>query len=191
MFKIGLKTLLRRLPASAYVAVLCLLAAAWPTARLVHAASGPHSDPPADSGNPKTAATTPAPSTTTPTYGTASGITGPTTAFHDSVASHYNYAFGKDTPFLPSNATTVQRPVLQPQSLPHRPILRPLPPGGLSPVAPVRSLQQLPRPLVPEKRQRAHRRKGRAVFPPLRGLPQPRRPALRRPVAGHAQEAPL
>ena len=33
-------------------------------------------------------------------------ITGPTTAFHDSVTARYNYAFGKDTPFLPSNATS-------------------------------------------------------------------------------------
>ena len=51
-----------------------------------------------------------------------------------------------------------QRPVPQPQELLHRPVLRPLPPGGLPPVAPVRALQQLPRPLVSQKRQHAHRR---------------------------------
>ena len=39
-----------------------------------------------------------------------------------------------------------QRPVPQSAQLPHRRILRPLPPGGLPPVAPVRSFQQLPRP---------------------------------------------
>ena len=78
-----------------------------------------------------------------------------------------------------------------PKSFLHGRILRPLPPGGLSPVAPVRSLQQLPRALVPEERQHAHRREGRPVLAPLRRLPQPRRPLLRRSVAGHAQEAPL
>ena len=60
-----------------------------------------------------------------------------------------------------------QRPVRQPQELPHCAVLRPLPPGGLPPVAPVRSLQQLPRALVPEKRQHAHRRKRRTVSPAI------------------------
>ena len=35
-------------------------------------------------------------------YAAPHGIAGPTTPFHDSVAARYNYAFGKDTPFLPS-----------------------------------------------------------------------------------------
>ena len=39
-------------------------------------------------------------------YATTIHLTGPTTSFHDSVAARYNYAFGKDTPFLPSNAMT-------------------------------------------------------------------------------------
>ena len=46
------------------------------------------------------------------------GITGPTTAFHDSVAARYNYAFGKDTPFLPSNATSSNGQFLSPKSFP-------------------------------------------------------------------------
>jgi tetratricopeptide (TPR) repeat protein len=49
-------------------------------------------------------------------YTTPSGIIGPTTAFHDSVAARYNYAFGKDTPFLPSNATSSNGQFLSPKS---------------------------------------------------------------------------
>ena len=43
-------------------------------------------------------------------------ITGPTTSFHDSVAARYNYAFGKDAPFLPSNAMTVNGQFLSPKA---------------------------------------------------------------------------
>jgi len=39
-------------------------------------------------------------------YTAAIKVTGPTTPFHDSVAGRYNYAFGKESPFLPSNSTT-------------------------------------------------------------------------------------
>jgi tetratricopeptide (TPR) repeat protein len=49
-------------------------------------------------------------------YGPAKGITGPTSAFHDSIAAKYNYAFGKDTPFLPSNATSGNGQFLRPKS---------------------------------------------------------------------------
>ncbi len=64
----------------------------------------------------------PKPSPSTPTgapttYPASTAVSGPTTAFHDSVAARYNYAFGKDTPFLPSNATILQRPVPKPQEL--------------------------------------------------------------------------
>ena len=65
----------------------------------------------------------PAPNTaTTPSnqpladYATHLPITGPTTPFHDSVASRYNYAFGKDAPFLPSNATSANGQFLSPKS---------------------------------------------------------------------------
>jgi tetratricopeptide (TPR) repeat protein len=51
-------------------------------------------------------------------YSIPSGITGPTSAFHDSVALRYNYAFGKDTPFLPSNATSSNGQFLSPKSFP-------------------------------------------------------------------------
>ena len=44
-------------------------------------------------------------------------VTGPTTQFHDSVASRYNYAFGKDSPFLPSNAMTANGQFINPRSV--------------------------------------------------------------------------
>ncbi len=49
-------------------------------------------------------------------YATHLPITGPTTEFHDSVTARYNYAFGKDTPFAPSNATSVNGQFLSPKS---------------------------------------------------------------------------
>ena len=49
-------------------------------------------------------------------YATHIPVTGPTTPFHDSVAARYNYAFGKDTPFLPSNATSSNGQFLSPKS---------------------------------------------------------------------------
>ncbi len=110
------------------------------------------------------ASSNPAPAPSTPdlppaAYTANIHITGPTTQFHDSVAPRYNYAFGKDIPLPSLERDDSQRPVHQPAQCPHRRILRPLPPGGLPPVAPIRSLQQLPRTLVPEERQHAHRLK--------------------------------
>jgi tetratricopeptide (TPR) repeat protein len=43
-------------------------------------------------------------------------VTGTTTQFHDSVALRYNYAFGKESPFLPSNAMTANGQFLSPRS---------------------------------------------------------------------------
>ncbi len=43
-------------------------------------------------------------------------LTGPTTPFHDSVAARYNYAFGREAPFLPSNATSANGQFLSPKS---------------------------------------------------------------------------
>jgi tetratricopeptide (TPR) repeat protein len=54
----------------------------------------------------------------TPSYSAPAAITGPTSAFHDSVALRYNYAFGKDSPFLPSNATSSNGQFLSPKSFP-------------------------------------------------------------------------
>jgi tetratricopeptide (TPR) repeat protein len=66
---------------------------------------------------PKPAATTDTPNAGA-AYTAAIKVTGPTTPFHDSVASHYNYAFGKDTPFLPSNATSSNGQFVSPKSFP-------------------------------------------------------------------------
>ena len=49
-------------------------------------------------------------------YGTHIPVTGPTTQFHNSVAARYNYAFGPDTPFLPSNATSANGQFVSPKS---------------------------------------------------------------------------
>jgi len=70
-------------------------------------------DPPSPATTPATTAT---PTNPQPLYGAAVPITGPTTSFHNSVASHYNYAFGKDTPFLPSNATSSTGQFVSPKS---------------------------------------------------------------------------
>ncbi len=44
-------------------------------------------------------------------------VTAPTTQFHDSVVLRYNYAFGKESPFLPSNAMTVNGQFINPRSV--------------------------------------------------------------------------
>ncbi|MGA2535501.1 MAG: tetratricopeptide repeat protein, partial [Terracidiphilus sp.] len=114
MFKIRFKTR-QRIPLTTFagLAVLCLLIAR-PTSHAVWAAT----DSASDSASPKADATNPSSSTTTASYGTPTGITGPTTAFHDSIASHYNYSFGKDTPFLPSNATDSNGQFISPKAFP-------------------------------------------------------------------------
>jgi tetratricopeptide (TPR) repeat protein len=105
------KTVLRRWLLTAFLAALCLTAN-W----TVRAAS-----------DPATAAATPAVTSTSTTnspdapnagaaYTAAIKVTGPTTPFHDSVASHYNYAFGKDSPFLPSNAMSSTGQFVSPKS---------------------------------------------------------------------------
>ena len=87
-----------------------------PAAFTVRAATDPA--PPANNPSPAASGTTttPAPASSQPLYGAAVPITGPTTPFHNSVASHYNYAFGKETPFLPSNATSSTGQFVSPKS---------------------------------------------------------------------------
>src|SRR5271165_5162550 len=93
----------------AFLAALSLTSN-WPT----QAATDPASSPAAP------APTTPAPASAAtgsqPLYGATVRITGPTTPFHDSVTPHYNYAFGKETPFLPSNATSSTGQFVSPKS---------------------------------------------------------------------------
>jgi tetratricopeptide (TPR) repeat protein len=66
-----------------------------------------------DAGNSTPAA--PSASTAGASYTAAIKLTGPTTPFHDSVATRYNYAFGKESPFLPSNATSSNGQFLSPK----------------------------------------------------------------------------
>ena len=99
---------------SAFLAAVSLLMAAWG----VRAATDPPSNPATGSGSPNPATSNSTSSDTTPGYSAATGITGPTSAFHDSIASHYNYAFGKDTPFLPSNANTINGQFYSPKAFP-------------------------------------------------------------------------
>ena len=103
------KTTLRRWLLTATFAAISL-----PAVFTVRAATDPA--PPANNPTPAASATTPTPTTSQPLYGAAVQITGPTTPFHNSVASHYNYAFGKETPFLPSNATTSTGQFVSPKS---------------------------------------------------------------------------
>lgn len=53
-----------------------------------------------------------------PGYSLQIPISGPTSSFHNSVAARYNYAFGKTTPFLPSNATSYNGQFLSPKAFP-------------------------------------------------------------------------
>ncbi len=75
----------------------------------VRAATGPES--PSNSVSPTVANTPPA------AYTANIKVTGPTTQFHDSIASRYNYAFGKESPFLPSNAMTANGQFLNPRTV--------------------------------------------------------------------------
>ncbi|HEY1984122.1 MAG TPA: tetratricopeptide repeat protein [Terracidiphilus sp.] len=65
---------------------------------------------PAGTPSPSSAPSVPA------AYTAAIKLTGPTTPFHDSVAGRYNYAFGKESPFLPSNAMSANGQFLSPKS---------------------------------------------------------------------------
>jgi tetratricopeptide (TPR) repeat protein len=49
-------------------------------------------------------------------YATHIPVTGPTTPFHESVNARYNFAFGRDAAFLPSNATSSNGQFLNPKS---------------------------------------------------------------------------
>ena len=126
MFETALKRAVKSvLPRRLSITVFIVLAsaAAWPPiAGTVRAGTEPEpaasSIPsPAASAAPATPAARPETSSSAgPPYSVPNGITGPTTPFHGSVASRYNYAFGKDAPFLPSNATTSNSQFLSPKS---------------------------------------------------------------------------
>jgi tetratricopeptide (TPR) repeat protein/nitrate/TMAO reductase-like tetraheme cytochrome c subunit len=114
--KIRSKTLPRTCLMAALLAALLLWPPVWHTVAPVHAAT----DPAANPASPSPAVNAPgsSPASATPLYGAHTPINGPTTAFHDSVTARYNYAFGKESPFLPSNATTVDGQFWSPKVFP-------------------------------------------------------------------------
>ena len=92
-----------------WLLTLSIVALSLPVPWVVLAASDPV---------PAAAPSVPAANEPIPDYATHIPVTGPTTQFHDSVAARYNYAFGKDAPFLPSNATSANGQFLSPRSFP-------------------------------------------------------------------------
>jgi tetratricopeptide (TPR) repeat protein len=93
--------------------VAAVLSACLSVTWAVCAATDPDSKTSAASTN-----STAQPSTAGAAYTAAIKVTGPLTPFHDSVAHRYNYAFGKDSPFLPSNAESYDGQFLNPRSFP-------------------------------------------------------------------------
>ena len=87
--------------------MVCLLAL-LPVNFVVRAATDPASSIPVSSASPDLP----------PAAYTANiHVTGPTTQFHDSIALRYNYAFGKESPFLPSNAMTANGQFINPRNV--------------------------------------------------------------------------
>ncbi len=101
MLEVALKAAVRRGLLAALVTGVSLT-----SSRAAGAPTDPNSDttPPAAAPNAGAA------------YTAAIRVTGPTTQFHDSVAARYNYAFGKESPFLPSNATSANGQFVSPKS---------------------------------------------------------------------------
>jgi tetratricopeptide (TPR) repeat protein/nitrate/TMAO reductase-like tetraheme cytochrome c subunit len=97
--------------------ILCLLALPFSVDFVVHAATDPASTNPS---HPASAAAASASVADVPpaAYTAEIKVSGPTSQFHDSVSSRYNYAFGKDHPFLPSNAMTANGQFVNPRNVP-------------------------------------------------------------------------
>ena len=109
------RTTLRPLLLTVIVSALCLTVTTVTWA--VRAASGPA----AKSSTPASAPPAPAadvPPTAGASYTANVKITGALTPYHESIAARYNYAFGKQSPFLPSNAMTVNGQFLSPKTFP-------------------------------------------------------------------------
>jgi len=116
-------------PAIAAVSIaLGIVISGFVMAGPVHAGSGqqsaPQTPPPqAQSQQPSTAPADEgtfgsAPGTTSTTPTVAPWMTVPPTDYHKHVASKYNYAFGKETPFLPSKATSYNGEFMSPKDFP-------------------------------------------------------------------------
>jgi len=95
-----------------------LLALPLTVSVIVHAATDPapaKSSP--GSSNPAPPPPSPSPDQPPAAYTANIHVTGPTTQFHDSVSLRYNYAFGKESPFLPSNAMTANGQFINPRNV--------------------------------------------------------------------------
>jgi tetratricopeptide (TPR) repeat protein len=109
-----LRTALRPWLLIAVVAALCLTVT-WAVCAATDPATNPAGNTPA-AGVTVSGADTP--STAGAAYTSTIKVTGPTSPFHNSVAAKYNYAFGKQSPFLPSNAESSNGQFLNPRSFP-------------------------------------------------------------------------
>ena len=99
------RTAARRALLTVVIAASCLT-----VTYAVLAASGPNATPPVPAAD--------TPITAGAAYTASIKLTGPTTPFHNSAAARYNYAFGKESPFLPSNAMSANGQFLDPKSFP-------------------------------------------------------------------------
>ncbi|WP_239461248.1 tetratricopeptide repeat protein [Occallatibacter savannae] len=89
-------------------AMCCLVVSPLTVSFVVRASSDPVSSAPAAT----------APDAPPAAYTASIRVSGPTSQFHDSVTSRYNYAFGKEHPFLPSNAMTANGQFVNPRAVP-------------------------------------------------------------------------
>ena len=95
-----------KLPPRHLAPIGCLVILPLTASFVVRAATDPPSSSPATTDAPPAA------------YTASIRVSGPTSQFHDSVTSRYNYAFGKEHPFLPSNAMTANGQFVNPRSVP-------------------------------------------------------------------------
>lgn len=82
----------------------------------VNAASGPGTGTPAANTTAAKPASPPDENPVPAAYTAKIKLTGPLTPFHESVAARYNYVWGKQSPFLPSNAISINGQFLSPKS---------------------------------------------------------------------------
>jgi tetratricopeptide (TPR) repeat protein len=94
-----------------WLSIALVSAASLSVTFALHAATDP-----ASTASTPSATNSPDTSNVPASYTAAIRVTGPTTQFHNSVAGRYNYAFGKQSPFLPSNSTSANGQFLSPKA---------------------------------------------------------------------------
>jgi tetratricopeptide (TPR) repeat protein len=116
----------RRALGFASLSAAMLLLSASLASSPVRAGSGQEPSSPTQATTPASTQQQPAPAADEGTFGSAPGAPSTTpivapwmsvapTEYHQHIASKYNYAFGKDTPFLPSNATSSNGQFISPK----------------------------------------------------------------------------